>query len=64
MLWLNISNCGIFSLADIKTKFAELNVLDARGNELLRETDLEPLIELKELVDLSVGGNPLCNKLE
>jgi len=64
LLWLNIANCGIFSLAKIKSKFPELNVLDARNNELLTENDLEPLKELEELVDLSIGGNPVYKKVE
>jgi Leucine-rich repeat (LRR) protein len=63
-LWLNIANCGIYSLAEINFKFPELNILDTRNNELLTENDLEPLKELEQLVDLSIGGNPLCKKVE
>ncbi|MDR3548647.1 MAG: hypothetical protein P4M11_10360 [Candidatus Pacebacteria bacterium] len=38
-------------------------MLDLRGNELLVETDLDPLRALTELADVSFEGNTLSAKI-
>jgi len=62
LIWFKAMHCGIFSINTIGEKFPNLTFLDLRNNELLTEIDLGHLIELKELADLSISGNPLSTK--
>ncbi|XP_051533802.1 nuclear RNA export factor 1-like [Myxocyprinus asiaticus] len=62
LLSLNLSNNRLFrldDLADIVHKVPNLKILNLSHNELKTERELDKLKGLK-LVDLSLGGNPLC----
>ncbi|XP_051960553.1 nuclear RNA export factor 1-like [Xyrauchen texanus] len=62
LLSLNLSNNRLFrldDLADIVNKVPNLKILNLSHNELKTERELDKLKGLK-LVDLSLGGNPLC----
>ena len=64
MEWLRVSNSGLISINGIASKFPSVSVLDIRSNELMMEGDFDPLIEMEELADVGVSGNPLSSKIK